>query len=426
LTHPDEPDYGSGCCRFFGFALLAGHGFKAIARTLNGDHERDYPVLSRVYFDGHTPAAPRKGTGSWSPSVLREMLLRERYVGKVPWGEYKKIYKGGTQVRQRNDVFLHAERPDLRIVSDELWDAVQKRIAAMRMTHQKSIDALATSAGRASRYLLSGLGRCGICGSRVVSVGGTKGTGATRKSAPMYGCSHHHNRGSAVCSNKNKVYQEEAETAVLEVIRKQILTPGAVNYVVEQALQNLKLALKKPDSRQENIRGLQADLAETKRNLERLSQALMSPGKPLQTVLDLVAAQEERKKKLELDLEKIQQVIQPSVFNEKRLRSLLASRIADFSGLMLGDVATARKALGGLLDGDIVFSPVVRDGAKTLAFSGKTKAGAFLAPAFDVHLATLPGARPDNHIRMASPRGFGEFPTIDVIRGFTVTPMRRR
>ncbi len=258
----------------------------------------------------------------------------------------------------------------------------------------------------ASRYLLSGLGRCAICGSRIVSVGGTKGNGATRKSTPMYGCSHHHNRGSAVCANKHKVYQDEAETAVLEGIGKQILTPEAVDYVVGQALQNLKLALKRPDNRQEQIKGLQADLTESKRILERLSQALVNTNTPLATVLEMLAKQEDRKKKLELELENLKRVIRPSTFDEKRLRMLLASRMADFRGLMLGDVVTARKALGGLLDGDILFSPVVRDGAKTLAFSGKTKAGAFLAPAFDVHLAKLHGARPDNHIRMASPRGF--------------------
>ena len=85
---------------------------------------------------------------------------------------------------------------------------------------------------------------------------------------------------------------------------------------------------------------------------------------------------------------------------------LLASKIGGFRELMLGDVVTARKALGALLEGDIVFSPVVRDGAKTLALSGKTKAGAFLAPASAVQLSALPGTRPDNHIRMASPRGF--------------------
>ena len=76
----------------------------------------------------------------------------------------------------------------------------------------------------------------------------------------------------------------------------------------------------------------------------------------------------------------------------------------DFKGLMLGDVPTTRKALQVLLDGKIEFSPVMRDGKKTLSFTGKTKAGALLAPASELTLsvATATGS----YIRMASPRGF--------------------
>lgn len=84
----------------------------------------------------------------------------------------------------------------------------------------------------------------------------------------------------SVCENKHKVYQEEAEVAVLEGIGKQILTPEAVDYIVGQALQNLKLALKRPDDRQEHITGLQADLTVSKRILERLSQALVNANTP--------------------------------------------------------------------------------------------------------------------------------------------------
>ncbi len=132
----------------------------------------------------------------------------------------------------------------------------------------------------------------------------------------------------SVCENKHKVYQEEAEVAVLEGIGKQILTPEAVDYVVGQALQNLKQAMKRPDNRQEQIKGLQADLTESKRILERLSQALVNANTPLDTVLEMLAKQEGIKKKLELELENLQRVIRPSTFDEKRLRTLLASRMA--------------------------------------------------------------------------------------------------
>ena len=75
----------------------------------------------------------------------------------------------------------------------------------------------------------------------------------------------------------------------------------------------------------------------------------------------------------------------------------MMEKMKDIRSLMLGDVGKARKALQ-VLDGDIVFSPVMREVTKTLA--GKIQAGALLAPAFAVQLSMVPGAGPDNHTRM--------------------------
>jgi hypothetical protein len=123
--------------------------------------------------------------------------------------------------------------------------------------------------------------------------------------------------------------------------------------------------------------------------------------------LTAIAKQEERKRTVQGELEKLERIIRPEVFDEKRLKALLISRMEDFKKLMLGDVPNARKALQVLLGEDnIQFSPVMRDGKKTLSFSGKTKAGALLAPAFALQLSMAAGVKPDNHIRMASPRGF--------------------
>ena len=381
-----------------------GHGFKAIAKALNGDSAREYPSLAMKYFGGARPQAPRKGSGSWSPTVVREMLLRERYIGQVPWGEYRKVYKGGTQTRVRNDNVLHVERPDLRIVPDELWSAVGGRILGMRSKYKRSIDALETASAQASRYLLSGLGRCSLCGSSVVKVGGTKGKGASRRNAPMYGCSHYRNRGTTVCANSHAVYQEDAETAVIEAISRQVLSADVMESVVDQAIAKVKLTLKKPDQIQDKTKSLRAEVAEIGRALERLSSALLSADSPLDTVLALIAKQEARQKDAQREIAELTKVVRPTDFDEKRLRSLLEERARGIKDLMRSDVPTARKALQVLLDGKIEFSPVMRDGKKTLSFSGKTKAGALLAPASELTLsvATATGS----YIRMASPRGF--------------------
>jgi site-specific DNA recombinase len=109
---------------------LAGFGHSSIAKTMNGDPA--YRAENRKFFGGRMPPGPRTGTGSWAPSSIRAMLYNERYTGKVPYGRLRRVYRGGTQTRVVAGKPTFADRPDLRIISEELWSAVQKRLKAVK------------------------------------------------------------------------------------------------------------------------------------------------------------------------------------------------------------------------------------------------------------------------------------------------------
>lgn len=51
-----------------------------------------------------------------------------------------------------------------------------------------------------------------------------------------YGCSYHHNRGATVCINDHKVRVETLDQEVLSAIQMTILTPEAIDYVIDKAL----------------------------------------------------------------------------------------------------------------------------------------------------------------------------------------------
>jgi hypothetical protein len=104
-------------------AYSDGYGYPTIAKALNGNTEHgryNLPAIRQQYFAGLDTSPPqqgKRGTGSWAPSAIREILYRERYVGKVPYdGKF-------------------AERPDLRIVPHALWHRVQQRLADVRATY---------------------------------------------------------------------------------------------------------------------------------------------------------------------------------------------------------------------------------------------------------------------------------------------------
>src|SRR5258708_3541092 len=82
-------------------AYADGHGHTTIAKALNGNGsecgpkgkrrstlQRDLDAVRARYFNGRTPPSSqrgKRGSGSWAPSAVREILYRERYAGKVPF-----------------------------------------------------------------------------------------------------------------------------------------------------------------------------------------------------------------------------------------------------------------------------------------------------------------------------------------------------
>lgn len=90
------------------------------------------------------------------------------------------------------DEWVTTEQPHLAIVTKDLWDRVQARFA-----ERKGAKGRARGTG-GNGHLLTGLLRCGECGStmRVVSVKWKAG-----RAYANFGCSAHHGKGAAICGN---------------------------------------------------------------------------------------------------------------------------------------------------------------------------------------------------------------------------------
>src|SRR4029078_13461423 len=113
-----------------------------------------------------SPRAGKRGIGAWGPSAVPVMLRRPLYIGRMEWGHVHKTYKSGTRVRtnkHRNDLVIVAA-PHLRIVPDELWNAVQARCRATEQPEKKG--------GRPATYLLSGVLHCAECSGPLTALDG--------------------------------------------------------------------------------------------------------------------------------------------------------------------------------------------------------------------------------------------------------------
>lgn len=75
----------------------------------------------------------RQGTRGekWSYGAIRRILDNERYLGKQIWGQQFWERKPGTRKKvartRPRDEWKIVERPDLRIISDELWERVHAK-----------------------------------------------------------------------------------------------------------------------------------------------------------------------------------------------------------------------------------------------------------------------------------------------------------
>ena len=261
-----------------------GYGQGAIAKTLNGEPRHNQE--SNRYFDGKRPLSPQNGTNSWCPSCIREMLHRTRYIGKIKYGQYRNVSARGrarNRVKQKECIIV--DQPELRIIPQGLWLKVQDRLKAVRATYTKKNNGSLGGrprTGRISKYLLSsGFARCETCGGNIVVVGGP------HRKYLYYACSYHLNRGSAVCDNDHRERMEWIDTAVLDAIERTALTPSAVKYVVNKAVDIVEERL-----RQEvDVPTLKARLKTQRKELRNYLK-LIAEGKAPESVLHEIECRE--------------------------------------------------------------------------------------------------------------------------------------
>jgi site-specific DNA recombinase len=350
-------------------AYADGYGHTSIAKAMNGSSvekgkrcctlKRDLDAIRKRYFRGRTPTAPqrgKRGTGSWAPTMIREVLYRSRYTGNVP-------FNGSI-----------ADRPDLRIVPDDLWQRVQARLKDVRATYIRD-GGQWWGRPAAEKYLLTGMGRCAICGKSLSVIGGNNGSPGRREKSFYYGCSYHHARGDKVCANGHRARLGELNDAVLNAIKSQ-LTPEIIAYTMKEAEKRTAALLRQhPDK----PRKLEAEARKLGKELKRFTN-LIAEGKALDTVVSAIKQREERLK--EIEREQAALLDKLPVLDAAEIRAKCGERISRFKELLDKDVPVARQALRKLLPQPLTISPAMVDDRRTLRFEGVTTLGPLFDPAF--------------------------------------------
>lgn len=368
-------------------------GYASISKTLNGDTKQRFIDIRKKYLNGIVPSSPkRKNSNGWNNTLIRKILSRERYCGIVPYGKTHSIYKGGSKAIEQQDEYLRIDKPELRIVPDTLWNAVQKRIIETAQRYHESLGgnlpfSRSLENERDSKYLLSGISECTQCHSSFIIIGGTTGKGENRKLSYKYGCSGRHNKGDNYCSNNHKVKLEVFDEAVITAIEKQVLSDTAINYIIEEAKKIIAENNKKPDYKS----NIEKELKKVETEIKKLISLSLKVDN-LDILTNQIKDKQTQQENLFLEKEKVVNIESHRTLDKKELGAELANRMRNFSDMFRSNSQSARKALKLLLKEKIKIAPVVVNGKKSITFRGITTVGAL-----------LPDDDKENHIGVCYP-----------------------
>jgi len=194
--------------------FAAGKSPRAIAVDLN--REGIPGPLGRAWGDTSIRGHVCRGTG---------IINNELYAGRLVWNRQRFVKNPGTgnRVSRPNPEaeWIRTEVPELRIVSDELWQAVRarqieiSRVFESATTGIREARAKKLHAARRPVSLLSGLLTCGCCGGKFGLI-----------LRDRYGCLNHHRRG--VCENGRTIRRGVIEQRVLSGLTERMASPDAV------------------------------------------------------------------------------------------------------------------------------------------------------------------------------------------------------
>ncbi|WP_240806612.1 recombinase family protein [Polyangium spumosum] len=346
-----------------------GEGLRSIVKDLNA---RRVPP----------PRAGKRGTGSWATSAVWSMLRRERYRGILVWNTREKTYKGGTKVRIARDPseWIRAEAPQLRIVDDELWFAVQAR--AQTQEHRES----RRGAGRPARHLLSGLGRCGQCGGPMTVTNGKR----SYETVKVYGCAYSRDRGKAVCTNTLRRPVDGINNAVAKWISETVLSEELLLDVLQNVRERLAERTTKTTT---DLPRMEKEATRLRTEIDRLITALATIDQKPEAVIRAIAERQEELSALEARLRGAKAAPEAIHLELRRMEAEARTRLDELKGILTRKPEQAREVISMLFEGPIKLTPIETPEGKRFWVEGSANLWALLAA------GCLKSASPGGHER---------------------------
>ena len=352
---------------------------------------------------------------AWTPNTITGnasrgtgILNNELYVGRRPY--QKQTYRKNPETGKRH-AFLRDDddRPDtvkvpeLRIVSDELWQRVKDRQA--QLAHglepkKQGEAALPFFAQQRPRYLLTGKMVCGECESSYAKSGKDR-----------FGCQGSAKKGPDYCSNRLTIRQDVLDGRVLAGLTNEMMRDDVLAVFLEEyEAETRRLEVSSADLRPER----ELELSEVVRDIATIKTAILK-GVDASIFVAELAQLEQRRKILATELAEVGADLKASALLHTDLGRIYREKVACLTDAYenVGLKAQAFERIRALIE-QVTLTP--NDGALGVHLRGELASMLELCACEDMQNAPEEISSGALQIKMVAGTGFGRKHTMSVAR----------
>jgi site-specific DNA recombinase len=228
--------------------------------------------------------------------------------------------------------------PELRIIDDEVWQAVQTRYASVQRKWKAGQEGRRFNQFRRPKYLFSGLTKCGECGAGFIVY-----------SREQLGCFGTRDRGT--CTNKLTISRHEVEERVLSALQDKLMRKDFFEeFCREFAKEMNRLRMEQ----RAGLSGAKRELERVKREIQKVIEAIVDGVKGSE-LKDRMADLQNRKDAL---LKQLEVADKPPPLLHPSMADLYRSKVEELASAFQREDTRleASKMLRGLID-SIVLTP---------------------------------------------------------------------
>jgi site-specific DNA recombinase len=251
----------------------------------------------RIAFDLNREGIPGPRGGQWDASTINGnaargtgILNNELYVGRLVWNRlrYVKDPTTGRRISRPNppDRLIVQEVPELRLVPQDDWNAVKDRQRSLKRNTRPDLAEKPFWARQRPRFLITGLGKCGACGSSYVKI-----------SAHLFGCAAARNRGT--CANRLNIRLDTLEGMILDGLRDRLMAPEPFKVFCEEFHREINRLRMDANAAAQSQQG---ELNRVERRIRRIVELITEDDAPLRALKEELVSLEARQLTLQQEL----------------------------------------------------------------------------------------------------------------------------